>query len=106
MNLRSPHRRAGCRVDDAAADGRRPGAQLGAPTPASAVLGAARTRRPTAAAAGIGATRCPSTAFGTTLTACGVRPALPLAKQRRVGDCHDDNQEEGETDDEAHALLT
>jgi len=28
------------------------------------------------------------------------------AEQRRVGDGHDDNEEEDETDDEAHALLT
>jgi hypothetical protein len=64
---------------------------------AAAVLRPARTRcPPAAAAAGIDAT----------LTACRVRPALPLAKQRRVGDGRDDNGEEGETDDEAHALLT
>jgi hypothetical protein len=39
-------------------------------------------------------------------TARGVRPGLPLSEQGCVGDCRDDNEEEGETNDEAHALLT
>jgi hypothetical protein len=113
LNLRSPHRRAGRRVDDAAADGRRSGAKLRAPTPAAALLRAVGTRRPSAAALLRAARpRCPSAAaatgagVGATLTACRVRPTLTLAEQRRVGNCHGDNEEEGETDDEAHALLT
>jgi hypothetical protein len=106
LNLRSPHRRAGCRVDDAAADGRRPGAQFGAPTSASPLAAILRVARTTPLAA---STHCTSTASAVraTLTACSrVRPALALAEQRRVGDGHDDNEEEDETDDEAHALLT
>jgi hypothetical protein len=111
LYLRSPHRRAGCRVDDAAADGRSPGAQLGAPTSASPLAAILRVGRTSPLAAGANRT---ATAAATAaapgvraaLTAGLVRPALALAKQRRICDCHGDNQKQGETDDETHALLT
>ena len=54
-----------------------------------------RHHHPASAAGAVGA-----------LTARRVLPALPLAKQRRVCGCYRDNEEESETNDVAHALLT
>ena len=103
LNLRAAYRRTGRRADDTAADRRRSGAQLRPPAPACASLAAILCTACTARAA---ATAGVGTSLTTPLTARRVRPGLPLAEQRRLGNCRDDNKEEGETNREVHALLT